>query len=106
MFQINTLNFRLSLERISDDSTGWNGTFYIELTGESPFDINKNFSERIFCNAEGRPFNSLADAALFSDEMAAFWKLQLLANPKLEITGIKELVDVWKKFAAEITLQM
>jgi hypothetical protein len=104
MFQINTLNFRLSLGRISGDSTGGFGTFYIDLSGESPFDINKSFSERIVCNAEGKPFISLEDAAVFSEEMAAFWKLQLLANPKLEITSIRELVDLWKKFAAELYL--
>jgi hypothetical protein len=102
MFQINTLNFSLSLGRISGDSTGGFGTFYIDLSGESPFDINKSFSERIVCNAEGKPFISLEDAAAFSEEMAAFWRLQLLVNPKLEITGIRELVDLWKKFAAEL----
>ena len=104
MFQINTLNFMLSLGRISGDSTGGFGTLYIDLSGESPFDINKSFSERIVCNAEGKPFISLEDAAVFSEEMAAFWKLQLLANPKLEITSVRELVDLWKKFATELHL--
>lgn len=79
--------------------TGHQGNYYIELTGESPFDINKGFVERFFTDSAGTPFYRKEDAALFSQTMAAQWQERLNANPKLAITGVGELADLWQKFA-------
>jgi hypothetical protein len=103
MVQTNTLNFRLILERKSGNLIGCQGNYYLELTGETPFDLNKNFSEKFFCNSAGIPFYNLEDVVRFSEEMAAFWKFQLASYPKLAITGIEELSDIWKKLASYLS---
>lgn len=103
MLPITTLSFRLSLQRRAGTIIGCQGNYYIELTGESPFDINKNFVEIFFSDSKGSPFYQLEDAARFSYKMAEFWKARLIANPRLAITGIGELADVWKKFASSLS---
>jgi hypothetical protein len=102
MHQTNTLNFRLRLERKLGPIIGCLGNYYIDLSGESPFNLNKSFDERFFTNSEGTPFYTLEDAAQFAEEMAAFWKFQLMSNPKLGITAVEELADLWRKFATEL----
>jgi hypothetical protein len=102
MIQTNTLNFRLILEKKSGDLIECLGNYYLELTGETPFDLNKNFSEKFFCNSAGVPFYHIEDVARFSAEMAAFWKLKLASNPKLAITSLEELSDIWKKLATHL----
>lgn len=99
MFQANTLNFRLRLGQKAENITSCPGNYFIELTCESCFDLDKSFSETIYYNSEKKPFSSLIDAAEYSAEMAAFWQYQLLTNTKVGITGIEELADVWKKFS-------
>jgi hypothetical protein len=102
MLQTNTLNFVLRLERKSTGITECQGDYYIELSGETPFNVNKTFSERFFCDSAGEPFFNLADVARFSEQMASFWESQLLSNPKLAITSIEEIADLWKKFSADL----
>lgn len=102
MLQTNTLNFRLRLERKSTGIVECLGNYYIELSGETPFNVNKTFSEKIFFDSAGAPFFHIADVARFSEEMTSYWESQLVSNPKLVITGIEELADIWKKFAAEL----
>jgi len=102
MLQTNTLNFRLILERKSGSLIECRGNYYLELTGETPFDLNKSFSEKFFCDSAGLPFYNLEDVARFGEEMAAFWKLQLASNPKLAITSIGELADIWEKLATDL----
>lgn len=102
MFQTNTLNFRLRLERKLGNIIGLRGNYYVELTGENPFNLNKTFSEQFFCNSAGIPFYELEDVTQFSKEMASFWELQLTSNPKLAITSIEEIADIWKKFATDL----
>jgi hypothetical protein len=102
MLQTSTLNFRLTLVRKSPDITGCRGNYYIELTGENPFNLDKTFSEKFFGNSAGVPFYNIEDVSRFSEDMASFWELRLLANPMLAITSIEELADIWRKFAADL----
>lgn len=99
MKEVTTLNFRLRLEQSHVRATNAFGGYIIVLSGESPFNVHKTFSETFLADSEGLPFYTTADAARFAEAQAGIWKQQLRNNPALAITGIQEWADLWDHFA-------
>ncbi|GEO06659.1 hypothetical protein AAE02nite_43230 [Adhaeribacter aerolatus] len=102
MIEVNTLSFRLRLERKAAKSEDCLGNYFYVLFCESPFDVSKTFSEEFLADFNSVPFYSLCDAARFAEEMASFWEKQILINPKLDITRLEELTDVWRYLSQKI----
>ena len=99
MIEVRTLNLTLRLVENSSPLLGERGNYCIELSGESPFNAHKSFTENFNLNANNIPFSSFEETARFVSETAEFWQHQLDNNPKLIITGLQELADIWAKFA-------
>jgi len=102
MIEVNTLSFRLRLETNTFKKSKCLGTYYFVLFCESPFDVSKSFSEEFLYDSELAPFYTLSDATRFANEMADFWKMQILINPKLDITRLEELTDLWRNLAIKL----
>lgn len=102
MIEVTTLSFRLRLEKNASKSSKCMGAYFFVLFCESPFDVNKSFSEEFVSDSDLRPFYNQQDAGRFAEEMANFWKMQVLINPKLDITRLEELTDLWKKLSFEL----
>ena len=103
MIEVNTLSFRLRLEKNNAKSNNCSGNYFYVLFCESPFDVSKTFSEEFLTDSNSVPFNSFKDAARFAEEMANFWEKQVSINPKLDITRLEELTDLWKYLADKLT---
>lgn len=99
MIEARTLNFTLRLVENPHPLLGKWGKYCIELSGESPFNVHKSFTESFSLNADNIPFSSIEETAQFVLGMAEFWQQQLDKNPKLTITGLQELADIWAKFS-------
>ncbi len=106
MIEVKTLSFGLRLEKNSSRSNKCLGIYFFVLFYESPFNVNKFFSEEFVTDSGLRPFYSQQDAGRFAEEMANFWKMQILVNPKLDITRLEELTDLWKKLSIELNPEM
>jgi hypothetical protein len=102
MIEVNTLSFRLRLEKNLSKQGNCLGKYYYVLFCESPFDVSKNFSEEFLTDLNSVPFYSFSDAARFAEEMAEFWSKQINSNPKLDITRIEELTDLWKYLSVKL----
>jgi hypothetical protein len=106
MIEVKTLSFRLRLEKNPSKTIKCKGAYFFVLFCESPFNVNKFFSEEFVTDSDLRPFYSQDDAARFAEEMANFWKMQILINPKLDITRLEELTDLWKKISVELNPEL
>lgn len=106
MIEVKTLSFRLRLEKNGSKSIKCLGSYFFVLFCESPFDVNKSFSEEFVTDSDLRPFYNYQDAGRFAEEMANFWKMQILINPKLDITRLEELTDLWKKLSIELNPEL
>ena len=102
MIEVNTLSFRLRLEKNESKSDNCLGNYFYVLFCESPFDVSKTFSEEFLADFNSVPFYNFSDAARFAEEMADFWEKQILINPKLDITRLEELTDVWRYLSVKI----
>jgi hypothetical protein len=102
MIEVNTLSFRLRLEKNSSTNNNCLGNYYYVLFCESPFDVSKTFSEEFLKDFNSLPFYNFSDAVRFAGEMADFWASQINSNPKLDITRLEELTDVWKNLTLKI----
>jgi hypothetical protein len=102
MIEVTTANFRLRLELNLPARKPCRGNYFIVLLGTRQTNERRSFEEEYLSGSDALPFYSLEDAAAYAEEMAAFWKLQLMANPRLNRTGILELVEVWRKFSIAI----
>jgi hypothetical protein len=102
MIEVRTSHFRLRLELNLPATKPCRGNYFIVLVGTMETDKKKSFKEAYGCDSYGLPFYTLKDAAAYAEELAAFWKLQLMANPKLNQTGIQELGGIWRKFSIAI----
>ena len=99
MIEVRTLNFTLRLVENPNPLLSGRGKYYIELSGESPFNVHKSFTE-IFClTADNIPFYTVDETARFVSETATFCQQQLDKYPKLTLTGLQELADIWAKFS-------
>lgn len=102
MIEVNTLSFRLRLEKNEIRTENCIGNYFYVLFCESAFDVSKNFSEEFLSDFNSVPFYSFSDAARFAEEMASFWEKQITINPKLDITRLEELTDLWRNLYQEI----
>ena len=102
MIEVNTLSFRLRLEKNNSKQSECLGNYYYVLFCESPFDVSKTFSEEFLTDSNSVPFFSFNDAARFAEEMASFWEDQIKNNPKLDITRLEEMTDLWKYLSVKL----
>ncbi|WP_026461571.1 hypothetical protein [Adhaeribacter aquaticus] len=102
MVEVRTLNLKLRLEPNLYGSDRGKGNYLIELMGESPFDVSKSFSEKIYTDKDQKPFTTVEDAAKFVNQTAVFWQGQIKEFPLLDITGVQELADIWEQFSTSI----
>ncbi len=102
MIEVNTLSFRLRLEKNESKSEDCLGNYFYVLFCESPFDVSKTFSEEFLSDFNSVPFYNFSDAARFAEEMASYWEKQIQENPKLDITRLEELTDVWRYLSQKI----
>lgn len=102
MIEVNTLSFRLRLEKNDNQIESCAGNYFYVLFCESPFDVSKTFSEEILSDFNAAPFHYFSDAARFAEEMACFWEKQITDNPKLDITRLEELTDLWRLLSSRI----
>ena len=105
MIEVKTLSFILTLHENKKKNSNCAGNYYLILFCESPFDVNKSFSEEILVDSELASFNNLQSVSTFAEEMANFWKLQTAINPRLDITRLEELSDLWQKLSHELKLK-
>lgn len=106
MIEVKTLSFRLRLEENNSKNNNCLGNYFIVLLGESAFDVNKSFSEEFLSDSELTPFYTIQDAAVFAEEMATFWKMQMIINPKLDITRLEELADLWRTLSIKLNPEL
>ena len=99
MIEVQTFSFRLGVEQNNSKNSLCLGKYFLVLSCDSPFDVNKSFSEEFLTDSELAPFYTPNDIAKFAEEMAAFWKIRLLINPKLDITRLEEMADIWHKLS-------
>lgn len=102
MIEVQTFSFRLGVEQNNSKNSLCLGKYYLVLSCDSPFDANKSFSEEFLTDSELAPFYSETDVIKFAEEMAAFWKIRLLINPKLDITRLEEMADLWHKLSVAL----
>ena len=102
MIEVKTLSFILTLHENKKKNSNCAGSYYLMLFCESPFDVSKSFSEEFLVNSALAPFYDLHDVSAFAEEMAGFWKMQTIINPRLDITRLEELADLWQKLTLEI----
>ena len=102
MIEVKTFSFRLRVEKNNVINENCMGKYFLVLSCESPFDVNKSFSEEFFSDSDLTPFFDLTDVLKFAEEMATFWKIRLIINPKLDITRLEEMSDIWNKLLVEI----
>ncbi|MDB5263392.1 MAG: hypothetical protein JWQ14_2675 [Adhaeribacter sp.] len=103
MIEVNTLSFKLRLEKNISKQNKCLGKYYYVLFCESPFDVSKTFSEEFLVDFNSVPFYNFSDAARFAEGMAKFWAKQIMINPKLDITRLEELTDLWKNLVQKIS---
>lgn len=106
MIEVNTLSFRLRLEKKAANPENCLGNYFYVLFCESPFDVSKTFSEEFLSDFNSVPFYNFDDAARFAEDMANYWEKQILENPKLDITRLEELTDVWRYLSLKIKPQV
>ncbi|QMU30478.1 hypothetical protein [Adhaeribacter radiodurans] len=106
MIEVRTFSFSLRVEKNNTNNSQCNGNYYLVLSCESPFDTNKSFSEEFLSDSDLTPFYSFGDIARFAEEMATFWKIRLLVNPKLDLTRLEEIADLWSKLLRQLTSEL
>jgi hypothetical protein len=99
MIEVRTQNFSLRLELNLPARKPCLGSYFIVLFGTKEGDGKKTFREEFLSDADMLPFYTLEDASTYAEVMAAFWKVHLVAYPKLTHTTIRELVEVWRRFS-------
>ncbi|WP_146153592.1 hypothetical protein [Adhaeribacter arboris] len=106
MIEVRTFSFSLRVEKNNTNSNQCMGNYYLVLSCESPFDASKSFSEEFLSDSELAPFYSFADIAKFAEEMVTFWRIRLLVNPKLDLTRLEEIADLWSKLLKQLNCEL
>ncbi len=106
MIEVRTFSFNLRVEENNFKNSQCLGSYFLVLSCESPFDANKSFSEEFLSDSELAPFYSFSDLLKFAEEMATFWKIRLIVNPKLDLTRVEELADLWSKLFEQLKLEV
>ncbi|MDQ3289933.1 MAG: hypothetical protein M3Q05_01450 [Bacteroidota bacterium] len=106
MIEVRTFSFSLRVEKNNTKNNQCMGEYYLVLSCESPFDTNKSFSEEFYSDSDLTPFYSFADVARFAEEMVTFWRIRLLVNPKLDLTRLEEIADLWSKMLKQLNREL
>ena len=106
MIEAKTFSFSLRVAENDFTNSQCLGNYFLVLSCESPFDVNKAFSEEFLSDSELAPFYSSSDLLKFAEEMATFWRIRLIVNPKLDLTRVEELADLWNKMFELIKMEI
>jgi len=106
MIEVKTFSFSLRVAENDLTNQQCEGKYFLVLSCESPFDVNKSFSEEFLTDSELAPFYTNLDLLKFAEEMATFWRIRLLVNPKLDLTRLEELADLWNKMYEQLKLEL
>ncbi len=106
MIEVKTFSFSLRVEENNFRSSQCLGDYFLVLSCESPFNANKSFSEEFISDSELAPFYNYSDLLKFAEEMATFWRIRLIVNPKLDLTRVEELADLWNKLYEQLKFEV
>ena len=106
MIEVKTFSFCLRVAANDQANSQCLGNYFLVLSCESPFDANKYFSEEFISDSELAPFYNYSDLLKFAEEMATFWRIRLIVNPKLDLTRVEELADLWNKLYDQLKFEV
>src|SRR5687767_11155965 len=106
MIEVKTFSFSIRVEENDLINSQCLGNYFLVLSCESPFDVNKSFSEEFISDSELAPFYNYSDLLKFAEEMSTFWRIRLIVNPKLDLTRVEELADLWNKLYDQLKFEV